>query len=85
MPAMDSAYLAALAERVLVFDGAMGTELMDMDLADEAFGGSRHRGCNEAVVLFRPYLIETIHTRYFEAGADVGETDSFTASRLKLD
>jgi 5-methyltetrahydrofolate--homocysteine methyltransferase len=82
---MDSAYLAALAERVLVFDGAMGTELMDMDLADEAFGGSRHRGCNEAVVLFRPDLIETIHTRYFEAGADVVETDSFTASRLKLD
>jgi 5-methyltetrahydrofolate--homocysteine methyltransferase len=82
---MDSAYLSALAERVLVFDGAMGTELMDLELDDADFGGSRYRGCNEAVVLFRPDLIATIHERYFAAGADVVETDSFTASRLKLD
>ena len=82
---MDSGYLAALAERVLVFDGAMGTELMAMELADADFGGSRQRGCNEAVVLFRPDVIEAIHERYLEAGADVLETDSFTASRLKLD
>ena len=82
---MDSGYLAALAERVLVFDGAMGTELMALELDDAAFGGSRHRGCNEAIVLFRPELIRGIHERYFEAGADVVETDSFTASRLKLD
>jgi 5-methyltetrahydrofolate--homocysteine methyltransferase len=85
MTLMDSAYLAALAERVLVFDGAMGTELMALDLTDADFGGSAYRGCNEAVVLFRPALIETIHERYLEAGADVVETDSFTASRLKLD
>ena len=82
---MDSAYLSALAERVLVFDGAMGTELMGLELDDADFGGSGHRGCNEAVVLFRPELIERIHARYLEAGADVVETDSFTASRLKLD
>jgi 5-methyltetrahydrofolate--homocysteine methyltransferase len=78
------AYLQALAERVLVFDGAMGTELMGMALGDADFGGSRYQGCNEALVLSRPDVVRAVHERYFEAGADVAETDSFTASRLKL-
>ena len=80
-----SPYLQALAERVLVFDGAMGTQLMALELGPEAFGGAQYHGCNEAIVLHRPDLIEAIHRAYFEAGADVVETDSFTASRLKLD
>jgi 5-methyltetrahydrofolate--homocysteine methyltransferase len=78
-------YLAALTQRVLVFDGAMGTELMAMALTDEDFGGARHHGCNEALVLFRPDVVAAVHERYFQAGADVVETNSFTASRLKLD
>jgi 5-methyltetrahydrofolate--homocysteine methyltransferase len=78
-------YLAALADRVLVFDGAMGTELMGLELGDESFGGAAYRGCNEAIVLFDPAVVSTVHERYLEAGADVIETDSFTASRLKLD
>ena len=78
-------YLAALAERVLVFDGAMGTELMAMNLTDDDFGGARYHGCNEALVLTRPDTIRRVHEAYLEAGADVVETDSFTASRLKLD
>jgi 5-methyltetrahydrofolate--homocysteine methyltransferase len=78
-------YLQALSERVLIFDGAMGTELMAMQLGDDDFGGARYHGCNEALVLGRPDLIRSVHERYFEAGADVVETDSFTASRLKLD
>ena len=80
-----SPYLDALAQRVVVFDGAMGTQLMALELGPEAFGGAQYHGCNEAVVLHRPDLIESIHRAYFEAGADVVETDSFTASRLKLD
>jgi 5-methyltetrahydrofolate--homocysteine methyltransferase len=80
-----SAYLEALADRVLVFDGAMGTELMEMGLTDADFGGARYHGCNEALVVTRPDLIRTVHDRYLAAGADVVETDSFTASRLKLD
>ncbi len=80
-----SAYLDSLAQRVLVFDGAMGTELMALELVAEDFGGARHLGCNEALVLTRPDLIARIHDAFFEAGADVVETDSFTASRLKLD
>ncbi|MDQ6929238.1 MAG: methionine synthase [Candidatus Eremiobacteraeota bacterium] len=80
-----SAYLEQLAERVLLFDGAMGTQLMDLELTDAAFGGAAYHGCNEAIVLHRPDLISQIHEDYFAAGADVVETDSFTASRLKLD
>ncbi|MDQ2680143.1 MAG: methionine synthase [Candidatus Eremiobacteraeota bacterium] len=63
----------------------MGTQLMDLELSAEDFGGSAHLGCNEALVLTRPELIQKIHEDYLAAGADVVETDSFTASRLKLD
>ena len=80
-----SDYLSRLAERVLVYDGAMGTELMAMELRVEDFGGDRYLGCYEALVLTRPDLIGRVHETYFAAGCDVVETDSFTASRLKLD
>ncbi len=74
-----------LQERVLIYDGAMGTQLMALDLSAPDFGGERYLGCNEALVLTRPEIIRNIHAAYLEAGADVVETDSFTASRLKLD
>ena len=70
---------------MLVFDGAMGTQLMALELSADDFGGARYLGCMEALVLTRPDVIRTIHESYLEAGADVVETDSFTASRLKLD
>jgi 5-methyltetrahydrofolate--homocysteine methyltransferase len=85
MGEMKADYLSALRERVLLFDGAMGTQLMALHLTDDDFGGAKYHGCNEALVLTRPDLIELIHRDYFAAGADVVETDSFTASRLKLD
>jgi len=77
-------YLEALAGRVVVFDGAMGTELMDAGLTADDFGGARYQGCNEALVLSRPDLIRQVHDAYLAAGADVIETDSFMGSRLKL-
>jgi 5-methyltetrahydrofolate--homocysteine methyltransferase len=80
-----SDYLRLLDERVLVFDGAMGTQLMALELSAADFGGERYHGCNEALVLTRPDVIRQIHESYLEAGADVLETDTFTASRLKLD
>jgi 5-methyltetrahydrofolate--homocysteine methyltransferase len=80
-----SEYLRLLGERVLIFDGAMGTQLMALDLSAQDFGGPEYRGCNEALVLTRPDIVRNIHESYLEAGADVVETDSFTASRLKLD
>src|ERR1700761_6539205 len=71
-------YLAALRERVLLVDGAMGTQLMARHLSDADFGGAQYHGCNEALVLTRPDVIEAIHDDYLAAGADVLETDSFT-------
>jgi len=70
---------------VLVFDGAMGTQLMALELTAEDFGGAQYHGCNEALVLTRPDVVRGIHESYLAAGGDVVETDTFTASRLKLD
>jgi len=80
-----SEYLRLLEERVLVFDGAMGTQLMALELSPADFGGAVQAGCNEALVLTRPEIVRSIHDAYLAAGADVVETDSFTASRLKLE
>ena len=80
-----SDYLRLLGERVLIFDGAMGTQLMALELSAGDFGGARYHGCNEALVLTRPDIVREIHRAYLAAGADVVETDSFMGSRLKLD
>jgi 5-methyltetrahydrofolate--homocysteine methyltransferase len=69
----------------LIFDGAMGTQLMALELSAEDFGGSAKAGCNEVLVLTRPDVVRSIHESYLAAGADVVETDSFTGSRIKLD
>ena len=58
---------------------------MALGLCASDFGGERYAGCNEALVLSRPDIVRRIHDAYLAAGADVIETDSFTASRLKLD
>ncbi|MEO6595564.1 MAG: methionine synthase, partial [Planctomycetota bacterium] len=67
--------LRVLRERVLVFDGAMGTQIQNADLTLEDFANLE--GCNEILVDTRPEVIAAIHARYFEAGADVVETNSF--------
>ncbi|HEX4206828.1 MAG TPA: homocysteine S-methyltransferase family protein, partial [Ktedonobacteraceae bacterium] len=80
-----SAYLDAIAQRVLIFDGAMGTNIQRYQLTAEDFGGQATEGCNEYLVITKPAVIEEIHAGFLEVGCDVIETDSFTASRLKLD
>src|SRR5437660_10226776 len=80
-----SQFLDALAQRVLIYDGAMGTNIQRYQLSAEDYGGQATEGCNEYLVLTKPSIIEEIHTGFMEAGCDVLETDSFTASRLKLD
>ncbi len=80
-----SQFLDALAHRVLIYDGAMGTNIQRYQLNAEDYGGQATEGCNEYLVLTKPSVIEEIHTGFLEAGCDVIETDSFTASRLKLD
>jgi 5-methyltetrahydrofolate--homocysteine methyltransferase len=67
--------LRALRDRVLVFDGAMGTMIQQAKLGLADFAGKE--GCNEILVETRPDVIEEIHRAYFEAGADVVETDTF--------
>src|ERR1700730_15048343 len=80
-----SQFLATLAQRVLSYDGAMGTNIQRYQLTAEDYGGEKTEGCNEYLVLTRPQVIEEIHAAFMEAGCDVLESDSFTASRLKLD
>src|SRR6185437_2428137 len=77
-------YLAAVRERVVVFDGGMGATLEEFDLTQEDYGGLAGK-CHEALILNRPDVIEGVHTSMLEAGAEVLETDTFQGSRLKLD
>ena len=80
-----SKFLEALAQRIIFYDGAMGTNIQSYQLTAQDYGGEGTEGCNEYLVLTKPSIIEEIHTGFLEAGCDVLEADSFTASRLKLD
>ena len=82
MPERD--YLGAVRERVVVFDGGMGATLEQFDLTSEDYGGLQGK-CHEALVLNRPDVIQGLHEAMLEAGAEVVETDTFQASRLKLE
>src|SRR6266852_2773044 len=77
----------AIARGVVVFDGAMGTTLQRMQLAGELtvkdFDG--RQGCNEVLSLTRPEVVAGVHRGYLEAGSDAIETNTFGASRPKLD
>ena len=78
-------FMSILKERVLVIDGATGTELQELDLTEEDFGGEDLYGCNENLILTRPEVIRSVHRRYLEAGADCIETNTFGATPLVLD
>ena len=60
-----------LRERILVLDGAMGTVLQSKELTADDFGGPHYEGCNEYLNLTRPDVVQSIHTAYLEAGADI--------------
>src|SRR3954452_24307716 len=77
-------FLAATRDRVVVFDGGMGATLEQFDLSLERDYKLPGR-CHEALVLNRPDVIQGVHESMVEAGAEVVETDTFQASRLKLD
>jgi len=69
---------------VLVFDGATGTSLQQMDLGPDDFGGAALEGCNENLVFTRPDAVQAVHRLFLEAGCDVIETDTFGATSLVL-
>src|SRR5947208_2126195 len=77
-------FLEAVNSHVVLFDGGMGATLEQFDLTQEDYGGLPGK-CHEALVLNRPDVIKGVHESMVEAGAEVVETDTFQASRLKLD
>jgi 5-methyltetrahydrofolate--homocysteine methyltransferase len=75
---------ALLEDRILVLDGAMGTMLQQRHLTAADFGGAALEGCNENLVRTRPDVVLDIHRKYFEAGSDIVETDTFGGTPIVL-
>jgi len=78
-------------ERILIMDGAMGTMIQAQGLAEDDFRGAQFadhsselKGCNDLLALTQPALIESIHAQYFDAGADIVETNTFNATAISL-
>src|SRR5579872_1965165 len=84
MDPRGAAYLEAAASRVVIFDGATGTNLQLCDLSADDFGGPALEGCNEALVLYRPDVVSRLHESFLEVGVDVVETDTFGAFSVVL-
>ncbi len=83
-PHTNRRYLAALADHVVVFDGAMGTSVQTCHLGPIDFGGEKLNGCNDYLVITRPDVIESIHASFLEAGAEAIETDTFRSNRITM-
>jgi 5-methyltetrahydrofolate--homocysteine methyltransferase len=77
-------YLAAVDARVLVFDGAMGTNIQRFHPTAEDYGGKSLEGCNDHLVLTRPDIIQSIHESFLEVGCDVVETCTFQSTPHRL-
>jgi len=75
-------FLDTLKERIVVFDGAMGTNLQVQNLSLEDFGGLRFEGCNENLLVTRPDAVEKVHSAFLEVGCDVIETNSFNGTPI---
>ena len=76
---MAQAFLDAVAERVVFYDGAFGTYIQSLDLDADDFGGPDLEGCNEHLVLTRPDVIAGMHDAFLAVGVDVVETATFGA------
>src|SRR5687767_15375072 len=85
LPYRDTHYLDALASRVLVYDGAMGTNIQRYNLSAEDFGGKSLEGCNDHLVLTRPDVIQPIHESFLAVGCDVVETCTFQSTPRRLE
>jgi 5-methyltetrahydrofolate--homocysteine methyltransferase len=82
MPTSSTSLLAALRERVVVADGAMGTMLQAAELTVDDFQGLE--GCNEILNVSRPDVVRGVHEAYFRAGSDAVETNTFGANWANL-
>jgi 5-methyltetrahydrofolate--homocysteine methyltransferase len=88
---MSSRLEVVAKSKVLILDGAMGTMIQRHSLSEEDFRGERFKnhsslikGNNDLLCLTQPHIIEEIHYQYFEAGADIVETNTFNAQRISL-
>jgi 5-methyltetrahydrofolate--homocysteine methyltransferase len=79
-----SDFLNTLKERIVVFDGAMGTNLHAQDLTVDDFGGPQFEGCPEYLLVTKPSAVERVHAGFLEVGCDVIETDSFGGTPIVL-
>ncbi len=77
-------FLDLLKEKVVVFDGAMGTFLQSKNLTIDDWGGANFENCSENLLYTRPDLIEEVHTGFLEVGCDVIETNSFGGGLVVL-
>ncbi|HYA74777.1 MAG TPA: methionine synthase, partial [Roseiarcus sp.] len=86
---VGSALAEAARERILILDGAMGTQIQDLALEETHFRGARFEGCechlkgdNDLLTLTQPQAIEDIHFAYAMAGADILETNTFSSTSI---
>lgn len=79
---MTNAFLAALRDRILIADGAMGTMLQAANPTLDDFSG--FEGCNEVLNVTRPDIVRSVHEAYFAAGSDCVETNTFGANFAAL-
>jgi len=77
-------FLDLLKERIIIFDGAMGTYLQSLNLPIEDWGGPQFENCSENLLYTRPDAIEAVHTAFLDVGCDVIETNSFGGSEVVL-
>jgi len=73
-----------LLNKILVVDGAMGTELAKLGLTAQDYGGARYEGCGEYLCVSKPEAVCSVHDSYLQAGADIIETCSFGATSVML-
>ena len=79
-----TAFLDLLKEKIIVFDGAMGSSLQAMNLTIDDWGGANFENCSENLLYTRPDAIERVHTSFLDIGCDVIETNSFGGSEVVL-
>jgi 5-methyltetrahydrofolate--homocysteine methyltransferase len=79
-----SSFLDLLKEKIVVFDGAMGSNLQGQDLTIEDWGGANFENCSENLLYTRPDAIEKVHLSFLEVGCDVIETNSFGGGEVVL-
>ena len=83
-PKADDPYLRALAQRVVIFDGATGTNFQLQHLSADGFGGAALEGFNEFLVVSNPEAVASLHRSFLDVGVDAIETDSFGSFSVVL-